>query len=449
MGTDDYDRRPPRKRLLITAYHYNREFSMESRLSWHRAQQAARDFDVTVICARTDPSDNEALSLADGAAGRDVNVVGLPLNRIERTLMSVRATFYAGYRRWLRRAFDAAKQLRAVQPFALVHHMSFCGYREPSDGWRLGAPFVWGPIGGTHAFPMAYWRELEPLAALRELARNLINRRQMRGSDRVHRARHAAAAIIAANRQVASDLRATFGNLPVCLETGVSPRSFAPRRRRRGEPLRILWSGRLRPWKGLSLLLKALAALPPDCDYHLRILGEGPSQRRWQRLARGLAVSHRIEWVGWPKYSQQLPHYDWADVFAFTSLRDTSGTGLLEALAAGAAIVGVDHQGAADIMADDCAIRVPVSTPAATIVGFRDAILRLFSDSNCLEQLSSGAHARAERFCWETQWEFMQRIYQQALEARANAEPAASAVLQDFHEHECSPAISATLAAIS
>jgi glycosyltransferase involved in cell wall biosynthesis len=372
----------------------------------------------------------------------------VPLNRAEHALMSLRATFYAGYRRWLRRAFSAAEQLHAADPFALVHHTSFCGYREPSDGWRLGAPFVWGPIGGTHAFPMAYWRELEPLAALRELGRNLLNRRQMRRSGRVQLARNAAAAILAANRQVAGDLRATFGILPVCLETGVSPRTDAPRRRRHsGEPLKILWSGRLRPWKGLSLLLKALAALPADSDYRLRVLGEGPSQRRWQRLARKIGIAHRVEWVGWPEYSGQLPHYDWADAFAFTSLRDTSGTGLLEALAAGAPIIGVNHQGAADVMTDECAIRVPVSAPAATIAGFRDAVLRLSTDNDCLQRLRLGALARAADFHWETHWKFMRCVYHQALDAPAKAARPANAV---FHgdEHEYPPAKSAALEAV-
>jgi glycosyltransferase involved in cell wall biosynthesis len=145
------------------------------------------------------------------------------------------------------------------------------------------------------------------------------------------------------------------------------------------------------------------------------VLGEGPSQRRWQRLARKLGVAPRVEWVGWPVYGGQLPHYDWADVFAFTSLRDTSGTGLLEALAAGAPIIGVDHQGAADIMTEHCAIRVPVTTPVATIAGFRAAVLQLSSDGALLEQLSHGALQRAADFHWEKHWQFMRRVYQQAL----------------------------------
>jgi hypothetical protein len=143
------------------------------------------------------------------------------------------------------------------------------------------------------------------------------------------------------------------------------------------------------------------------------VLGVGGCERRWRRLAERLGIASSIEWCGWGNYSQVLPHYQWADVFAFTSLRDTSGAGLLDALAAGVPIVGVDHQGAADIMTDQCAIRVPVSGPAATIAGFRDAIVSLAHDGELLERLSRGALVRSREFHWDRQGEMMNRVYRQ------------------------------------
>src|SRR5215213_2217352 len=121
------DRRP---RLLITAYHYDRAYSMESRLSWQRAQHAAAEYDVTVISARPQTS-----SPAADSGQRPVRVVPLRLNRLERMLMSVPGTYYLGYRLWHGRVFRLAQRLHAARPFALVHHVSFCGYREPSNGW--------------------------------------------------------------------------------------------------------------------------------------------------------------------------------------------------------------------------------------------------------------------------------------------------------------------------
>jgi glycosyltransferase involved in cell wall biosynthesis len=138
-------------------------------------------------------------------------------------------------------------------------------------------------------------------------------------------------------------------------------------------------------------------------------------------VAAKLGVDEHIEWAGWPAYPEQLQHYDWADVFAFTSLRDTSGTGILEALAAGAPIVGLDHQGVADIMTSECALRVPATNPVKSSAGFAAAISRLAGDVNLLARLSAGALARARWYQWDCQWEAFREIYRESQAQRADS----------------------------
>jgi len=427
-GIDSQIELPRRGRLLITAYHYDRYFSMESRLSWHRAHQAASEYEVTVICARDEETLAAPSTGENGRAVRPVEIVRLAIDLAERSLMATRATYYAGYRRWLRRAGRLAAKMHTERPFALVHHVSFCGFREPSEGWRLGAPFIWGPLGGTPMFPRAFLGQLDATGAAREVVRNFFNRRQLTSNRRVQRAWNAAAAVLAANREVARDLRAAFGEpAAVQLETGIEAVRSTPRPRRDpGQPLKIIWPGRLRSWKALPLLLHAVAKAPNRDAFTLRVLGEGPCRGRWERLARRLGLGAHVEWVGWPEYPGQLEHYEWADVMAFTSLRDTSGTGLLEALAGGAPIVGVDHQGAADVMTDECAIRIPVTTPESTIAAFRAALVRLAGDGELLHQLSQGAMERAREFSWARQWEQTREIYRAAEGRSASATPRAS-----------------------
>jgi glycosyltransferase involved in cell wall biosynthesis len=185
--------------------------------------------------------------------------------------------------------------------------------------------------------------------------------------------------------------------------------------------------------------LKALASLPGGVRYQLRILGQGPCESRWRQLAVKLGIALNIEWAGWPDYAGQLPHYDWADVFAFTSLRDTSGTGLLEALAAGAPIVGLNHQGAADVMNARSCVRIDASTPKAAIDGFRGAITQLASDRELLAKLSAGAIQRARDFAWERQWSVVKQVYAEA-ERRSSAlapiSPCSATPESTVHERE-------------
>jgi len=56
-----------------------------------------------------------------------------------------------------------------------------------------------------------------------------------------------------------------------------------------------------------------------------------------------------------------------ADLFVFTSLRDTFGTVNLEALAKGCPVMCLNHQGVGTHLPDAVAIRVPVTTPEAVV----------------------------------------------------------------------------------
>jgi glycosyltransferase involved in cell wall biosynthesis len=405
----------PRRRLLITAYHYDRMYSMESRLSWQRAEQAAQEYDVTVLCARA-PMDWDGCETKVSASSRGVRLELLPLNWLERRLMRTPGLYYVGYRMWHRRALRRAQTLHREQRFDLVHHVSFCGYREPSDMWTLDAPFVWGPVGGTQPLPSVFLGELSTVDAVRERIRGVVNALQLRFDGRVRRAAQSAQCVLAANQAVGADIARALRVQPIVqLETGVHAVPEAkPRQPESDQPLRILWAGRLQAWKGLPLLFKGLASLPQGTRYQVRVLGQGPCETQWRRLAETLGITAHIEWAGWPEYDGQLSHYQWADVFAFTSLRDTSGTGLLEALAAGAVIVGLDHQGAADVMTGNCSIPVVADSPNTAIEGFRWAISRLANDRQLLASLSAHAIDRAREFAWDRQWSVMREIYTQA-----------------------------------
>lgn len=409
------------KRVLQVSYACDPDRSMESRIGWRRAVQAAESYDVTVLYGDgPDPEalDRRAASLGLRHAPRFIRVSRGPWGR---QLNRFATTFYLGYRLWHRRAFSVASDIQAERPFDLAHQVTFCGYREPSDAWRLDCPFVWGPVGGTQSFPPRHLGQLGLRDAWIELCRNTINWWQIRFSRRVRCAANRAAVLVAATRRGRNDLRRTLGvNAEVHLETAIELSSPPPRRELpTDEPFRLLWSGRLRAWKALPLLLRALAELPKETDYRLRVLGEGPCEQRWRRLADRLGVAERVEWAGWPGYDEQLAHYRWAHAFAFTSMRDTSGTGLLEALAAGTPIIGVDHQGAADIMTPDCAIPVPVGSPSQTIDGFAEAIAALATDPDRWSSLSIGAIRRAGDYTWESRGEALLSWYQRAVAARA------------------------------
>ena len=275
------------------------------------------------------------------------------------------------YNLWHRRAYRVARRLHAQLAFDIVHQANRSGYREPGYLWRLDAAFVWGPVGGTQVYPWRFLSEASLRGAALEAIRNVLNALQLHLSPRLRRVARQADAIMVANSTVRRDLEGALGvKTTTLVETGLSewlPR--APRSTEDGRPLRILWSGQIEPWKALTLLIKALAGLPDDVRYEVRILGEGRSGDGASD-SRKLGVAPHCTWLGWPPRDQAMDQYDWADVFVFTSLRDTTGTVVCEALGAGLPIVCLDHQGVGDIVDASCGIKMPVTSPGRSSAAF-------------------------------------------------------------------------------
>ena len=301
-------------------------------------------------------------------------------------------------------------------PFDLAHQVNLCGFREPGDLWKLGVPFVWGPVGGTQNTPPAFLRYGGARMAVREGLRGLANDVQLRLSRRVRRAAAAADVVLAANADGRRHIEDALGvRVQQLLETGV--RAVGEPRRwldRAPGPLRVLWAGELVQRKGLRVVLDAVDAVRrrggPAIE--LILVGDGP--------ARAAAEGREgVDVRGWIPRAELFDLYERVDVLAFTSLRDTSGNVMLEGLAAGLPTVFLDHQGPAAIGSAACGVPVPVTTPERAVAGVAQALEALATDPARYDALSLGAIRRAEELHWQRNGDVVNGIYADLLERHA------------------------------
>ena len=403
-------RSPRTARLLLGAYACHPTQGSEPTVGWNRAVEASRFGHVEVITH--DAGNGPALRQAVQARGLDgLHFHVLPHTPFEQWLRRQPAGYYQAYRMWNRRAYRLALGLHRQRPFDLAHQVNMCGYREPGDLWRLDIPFVWGPIGGTQNTPAAYLASGGARMLLVEGARTVLNRLQLRLSPRVRRAARATDVLLAANSTVERDVGRVWGH-PAhrLLETGV--RSVGTARRwadRAPGPFRLLWAGEVVSRKGIRLMLDAHRQLAERAEkggpeVELIVAGDGPEMDRVRRTPG-------VRALGWVARPELLALYRRVDAFAFTSLRDTSGNVMLEALAAGLPVVYLDHQGARDMGSADSGIAVPVATPQLSVDGLVDAVTELATDPRLYDRLSQGAIRRAERFRWHANGDVVNRLY--------------------------------------
>ena len=279
--------------------------------------------------------------------------------------------------------------------------VNLCTFREPGYLWKLGIPHVWGSWGGTNEFPWRFLGVAGVTGAAVEVARTVLNRLQFRFGTRIGRAARAGPVLVT-NTLAQQDFTRVHGRPSVLTPcNGISRVADRPREwQGSGRPLRVLWSGEIRPIKALPLLLAALARLPAEVPWEARVLGEGRSRAGCERMARRLGVADRVTWTGWLPHAEALKQHAWADVFAFTSLRDTFPTVILEALAAGTPVVCLDHQGMRDMVTPACGIKLPVTTPDRVAAELAAALAGLARDPVRWEALSRGAVERAGMFRW-------------------------------------------------
>jgi len=110
--------------------------------------------------------------------------------------------------------------------------------------------------------------------------------------------------------------------------------------RRRFQPPLTLFVGHLRYYKGLDCLLQAMNGFAGQ----LLVVGTGPAQEEYRRMAAELAVSSRVHFLG-EVSDQELPaYYRAADVFVLPSTHRSEAFGIvqLEAMAAGVPVVSTE-----------------------------------------------------------------------------------------------------------
>ncbi len=412
---------PRRPRVLQVAYACEPYYGSEQAVGWNWANQAGRFCDVWVICCADDCQRVIEHYLTENGEIANVNFVFLPKTHIQHAIHKLSRWLpflsYYAFQRWHFQAYLLAKKLHAEIDFDLVHHVNFIGYREPGYLWKLGVPFVWGPIGGVQNCPWRFslgWR----LSKIKETLRTICNTIQLRTSLRVRHAAARAAVCLTANSTAKQYVEQILGYPAILLHENGIKRIVGKNQKPHdpSEPLRLLWIGNLNLTKALDLVLNALSQLPSDVQFQFRVVGDGKLRRRLQKLAVELGIAENVEWLGRLPHEEALQQYHWADLLVFSSLRDTTGTVMLEAFAHGLPVICLDHQGAHDIVTEESGIKIPVSTPQGVIEALSHAIAACSQDREMVDRKSEAALERAKHFLWDRQGERMAEIYSQVLE---------------------------------
>lgn len=338
---------------------------------------------------------------------------------------------YFHYLYWQWAAWRKAAQLQKTHPFDLVHHVSYTSLQLGSFLYKLNRPFIYGPVGGGQEAPDAmrryfrqYWRK--------EKLRSWVSRLMLRFNPGCYQSVRRARWVLVWNEDTRRMVRALGRSTAVANVFGGVGRPFIPAQppqRRPGSVLELVWVGRLMPRKALELSLHGLSRVAPRVPVHLTVVGDGEMGRYVTEYVTTYKLEERVTWVGRVDYERVREYYRQADVFLFTSLRDTGPAQLMEAMAYALPVVTLNLHGQAELVNDSTGIRVPVSDPESVAAGLAAAIEWMYDHPADRRQMGLNAYQFARQQDWELKVDrLVDTYYKPILEPNTLKTPSGDAV---------------------
>jgi len=231
--------------------------------------------------------------------------------------------------------------------------------------------------------------------------------------------------IAAAEENIASsDILTRFKDRCTVIPYGVDLRSFelteteaveVERRRATAGEGMVLFVGVLRPYKGVDVLLKAMARVRA----RLIVVGRGPNRLELSGLAARLGISGRVLFLGEVSDSERRILLHACDVFVLPSIdnREAFGIAQLEAMACGRPVIASDLPTGVRFVNKNQMTGLLV--PPGDSDALAAALQRLLGDERLRQTLGNAAKKRAElEFSSDRMVRRVQQVYEEVLGGR-------------------------------
>ena len=306
--------------------------------------------------------------------------------------------------------------LRDSEGLDVVHQPIPVSPRFPSLMFGLKIPVIIGPMNGGMEYPPAF-RHSESI-----LSRTLIpiGRRFSDLVNFVLPGKKLAKVLIVANRRTRLALPRGFkGQVVELPENGVDLSIWLAAEKMPGHtsPASIaaefVFIGRLIDWKSLDVVLEALRQVP---EARLEVIGDGFMREAWKYLAGELGVSSRVTFSGWLSQTECASRIQSAIALLLPSIYECGGAVVLEAMAAGVAVIATKWGGPVDYVASDTGILIEPKSRHDLVEGFAAAMRKVIAAPELARAMGLSGRERVERhFNWERKVDSIMHIYSEAI----------------------------------
>jgi len=232
-------------------------------------------------------------------------------------------------------------------------------------------------------------------------------------AERLMPAAYRGADFVAISESTAADLRER-GFLPDRVRVsypGIDHTVFRPAAARAEAPT-IAYVGRLRRYKGLDVVLRAVAQLREQgVEVRMLVAGQGEDAPRLQRLAAELGLGNRVSFRGFVSEEEKVRILQSTWINVYPSPKEGWGITNVEAAACGTPSVASDSEGLRESVLDgETGFLVPHRDATAWV----SALRRLVEEDGLRARMGDGALRHASGFTWEATTQEFEDILQES-----------------------------------
>ena len=161
-------------------------------------------------------------------------------------------------------------------------------------------------------------------------------------------------------------------------------------RARAGDRPLVLFAGRMVPYKGVDVLLRALTQTPAAAI----LVGQGPALARWKALADALGLHNRVTFAGDVAHDELAALYHACDMFVLPSITRAEAFGYVQLEAMACARPVISTQLASGVPWVNRNGHTGITVPPADVAALRAAIATLAADPALRARMGSAGRAR-------------------------------------------------------
>lgn len=401
--------------IIYVAFPCNPYVGSESKIGWNIPIESVKQGNnVTVFTIKDMKSDIENYIKKNGDINIDFHYVDLP-KAFKKFLKKLPTIKLRAYHRLIYRKIK--EFLKDGKNIDIIHQITPVEFRNIGNYYKIkNTKFIVGPVGGGEYIPKSlkyYSKKHLHIEIVRRLL-NIVSKWCLK----INKTKIKNTIILYANSETKNYLNIKSKYNIITPEIGVKETEFIKNTisKKEKEEIVFIVCGRLVYRKGHEFLLDTLKGISKEYDYKVRIIGRGIEHFHIKEMINNdKYLKKHVEIVGSISFDRIKEEYKNADVLIMPSLRETTGSVILEAMSKGVPVITMNQYGAKEIVNDGCGYTYSGTNKNEIMQNLRECIIDCIEDRSKLSIKKNLCINEAYKYLWRNKVIYYNEIYKNTL----------------------------------